>query len=159
MIVALPMHPDEAITAAVEPSALTGEVGAYVLDLRLVRPRSFETGLLGPVRLREGRYLYVGSAYGPGGLRARIARHLRIGKRPRWHIDHLTEHAERIEVIAVPGGRECDVATWLRTLSGVTVPVAGFGSSDCKRCPAHLYFWSSDDPVQTLADGLLGMRR
>ncbi len=40
--------------------------------------------------LKPGFYIYVGSACGPGGLRARISRHL-CGKRKRlhWHIDRI----------------------------------------------------------------------
>jgi Uri superfamily endonuclease len=41
--------------------------------------------------LPAGRYLYCGSAKGPGGLKARLSRHMRRGKSVRWHIDRLTE--------------------------------------------------------------------
>lgn len=116
--------------------------GAYVLDLRLVRPCAFETRLLGPVELPEGRYFYAGSARGPGGLRARVARHLRRNKPLRWHVDYVTRKAQEIAVIAVPGGDECALAARLLALDRISVPLTGFGSSDCNRCPAHLFSWS-----------------
>ncbi len=117
------------------PSAVPG---AYVLVLDLARPCAFETRLLGTIELAPGGYLYCGSARGPGGLRARIARHLRADKALHWHIDHLTRHAAVEDVIALPGRFECELVDRLRALPGVGVPVAGFGSSDCRRCPAHL---------------------
>jgi Uri superfamily endonuclease len=42
--------------------------------------------------LSAGRYFYCGSAKGPGGLRGRLARHMRRGKPVHWHIDQLTEY-------------------------------------------------------------------
>ena len=43
------------------------------------------------VILASGRYIYAGSAYGPGGLKARVSRHMRRAKARRWRIDQLTE--------------------------------------------------------------------
>ncbi len=39
---------------------------------------------------------------------------------------------------AVPGGRECDLLARVLDIPGASVPVPGFGSSDCRACPAHL---------------------
>jgi Uri superfamily endonuclease len=44
-----------------------------------------------PIKLPAGRYLYCGSAKGPGGLKARLSRHTRRGKSVRLHVDQLTE--------------------------------------------------------------------
>lgn len=138
------------ISYAEDPSALTRAPGAYVLDLRLARPCAFETRLLGPVELPAGRYFYVGSARGPGGLRARVARHYRRSKPLRWHVDHLTGKAERIGVIVAPGGDECALAARLLAHDQISVPLAGFGSSDCNRCPAHLFSWSGGGTPKAL---------
>ena len=35
-------------------------------------------------------------------------------------------------------GLECDLASNLMAQQGASVPVPGFGSSDCRRCSAHL---------------------
>ena len=123
---------------AVDPASLPRAPGAYALLLALARPCAFENRLLGPVVLEPGRYLYGGSAWGPGGIRARVARHLRPDKRVRWHIDHLTRECRCLGAFALPGGRECELVARLLPLHGVTSPVRGFGSSDCARCPSHL---------------------
>jgi Uri superfamily endonuclease len=85
-----------------------------------------------------GWYVYAGRAYGPGGLRARIARHLKRSKTLRWHIDHLTSVAATAQAIAVEGGNECAIVGTLIG-SGLFVCTAnGFGASDCTTCPSHL---------------------
>ena len=114
------------------------EPGAYVLLIDLAAPLALEIPQLGAATLAPGRYAYGGNAYGPGGLRARIGRHLRRDKAPRWHVDRLTAAGRVAGVRAVPGGRECALLRELLALPGVSVPVPGFGSSDCRACPAHL---------------------
>jgi Uri superfamily endonuclease len=98
-------------------------------------------GRLGEFRLAPGYYVYVGSAHGSGGLRARIGRHLRRDKRRHWHIDALTNALPVIAVRAAAAGPEQECA-WVRrllALPGASAPVKGFGSSDCHSgCPAHL---------------------
>lgn len=115
--------------------------GAYALALELERPSVFETGVLGRVVLPAGRYLYLGSAWGPGGLRARVGRHFRAGKPLRWHIDHLTRCARLVGAFAVTGERECALVERLRRLPEVAVPLPRFGSTDCAVCPSHLLTW------------------
>lgn len=58
----------------------------------------------------------------------------------RWHIDYLTSVAEEREALLVPSEKniECSLARRLRSLSGVSEPIPGFGSSDC-RCRSHLF--------------------
>ncbi|MFQ5972065.1 MAG: DUF123 domain-containing protein [Alphaproteobacteria bacterium] len=115
---------------------LPSELGAYILVIDLQSPlavRSPRPGLLPP-----GRYAYCGSAYGPGGIRARVRRHLRPVKALRWHVDRLTRHGRIAGVGVLPGGRECELVARLLTTAGARVPMAGLGSSDCPRCPAHL---------------------
>lgn len=92
---------------------------------------------LGNPVLAPGIYVYAGSAFGPGGIRARVMRHLRAGNRPHWHIDHLSGAAECIGVEGFPGRRECAIVAELLS-AGAMVPVTGFGSSDCRTCRAHL---------------------
>ncbi len=112
--------------------------GAYVLALRLVRPLAVAIGGQPAGILETGIYLYAGSARGPGGIRARAARHLRRGKRRYWHIDQLTEAASECAVLPVIGGDECALMRDILALPGARPPMAGFGSSDCARCAAHL---------------------
>tara|TARA_R110000868_G_scaffold46376_14_gene153304 strand:- start:10412 stop:10819 length:408 start_codon:yes stop_codon:yes gene_type:complete len=111
--------------------------GAYALTFRLEKPLTLPVARLNSPALPPGAYVYAGSAFGPGGIRARVARHLRADKKPHWHIDHLSARAECVDVKTYPGGRECDLVAALLE-AGATVPVAGFGSSDCRGCAAHL---------------------
>jgi len=120
------------------PEALPTAGGAYALCLTLAQPVRLSITRLGRPLLQAGTYVYCGSAYGPGGLRARLARHLRRDKRPHWHVDHLLAAATVVDVVAVPGGNECELVAQIAALPGSAFPVPGFGSSDCRRCRAHL---------------------
>ncbi len=112
--------------------------GAYLLVVDLDAPLALDITSLSPAVLAPGRYAYGGSARGPGGIRARVARHLRADKAVRWHVDRLTAAARVVSVFAQPGASECALFARLLATPGVRVPVPGFGSSDCRRCPAHL---------------------
>lgn len=112
--------------------------GAYTLLIRLERDALVRAGSLGDRRFAAGLYVYAGSARGPGGLRARVARHLRRDKRAHWHVDHLLAHGRIVEVAAISGGSECALMQAFAALPGASVPVAGFGATDCRRCAAHL---------------------
>jgi len=125
--------------ASLVPSA----PGTYVLVMRLCPSTEVRVGRLGVFRFPAGWYLYVGSALGLGGLAARLKRHLLRRKRLHWHIDHLLVVAELVEIWwrASPERQECAWARVLGRLPGASVPVPGFGASDC-RCPAHLLYFA-----------------
>lgn len=107
--------------------------GAYLLAIALAEPMTIAR----PVHaiLGAGDYFYAGSAYGPGGLRARISRHMRRAKTCRWHIDQITAVAEIRGAWVLPNGDECELVAWHPALP---MPILGFGSSDCRRCRSHL---------------------
>ncbi len=113
--------------------------GAYQLVLCLPEEVRLEVGSLGVFSFPAGRYVYTGSAM--GGLRARIARHLRREKRLRWHIDYLLTVAQVEQVHLYPSSYrvECELNRQILRQSGAQVVVPGFGSSDC-RCPSHLVY-------------------
>ena len=112
--------------------------GAYVLVVDLARPLTLDIATLTGAVLPAGRYAYCGSARGPGGMRARVGRHQRRDKAMRWHVDRLTGAGRIVAVCAEADGSECDLFARLRAVPGASVPLAGFGSTDCWRCPAHL---------------------
>ncbi|MEW6743860.1 MAG: GIY-YIG nuclease family protein [Planctomycetota bacterium] len=115
--------------------------GTYVLVLELRRARRLAVGGLGSVRFGKGYYLYVGSALGGGGLRARLQHHLAITVHPRWHIDYLRRFARPLEAWISCGGRSSE-AEWVEALEGsppVQAVAPGFGASD-SRCASHLFF-------------------
>jgi Uri superfamily endonuclease len=120
--------------------------GSYALLLHLASPTLLKVGYIGLTPLLPGDYIYTGSARGPGGLAARIGRHLRPPemRRPRWHIDHLTALTPPVALVAcVHGGDEryeCRWAALLGRQPGVSRPIPRFGSSDCA-CPSHLIRW------------------
>lgn len=124
--------------------AVTGNVpaapGTYLLLVALDAQRVLRAGRLGSFVFEAGLYAYAGSAQGPGGLSARVGRHLRAGKAPHWHIDSLTAAGDVVEVWlrASPERLECRWARTLAALPGLSQPVPGFGSSDCA-CRAHLF--------------------
>jgi len=65
--------------------------GTYALILHLSKKlERIEIGKLGRFAFDAGFYVYVGSAFGPGGLKARLQRHLRTDKPLHWHIDLLS---------------------------------------------------------------------
>ena len=53
-------------------------------------------------------------------------------------MDRLTEAAEAMLAIAFAGGHECALLQALLARPRFHAPVAGFGSTDCGACPAHL---------------------
>jgi Uri superfamily endonuclease len=120
--------------------ALTPSPGTYVLVLRSPRSAEAPIGRWGRLAIRRGHYLYVGSAFGAGGVRARVARHCRAAKSKHWHIDYLREFATPIAVwySDAPARLEHRWAAALSRVSGAA-PIPGFGCSDC-RCEAHLFF-------------------
>ncbi len=114
--------------------------GSYLLIMRWAIPATIAIGRLGQFAFAAGTYAYVGSAHGPGGLRARLARHLRAAKKRHWHIDYLVERAPVVAVwVEASAGRlECAWAGALAALPGAEQPAPRFGASDCA-CPAHLF--------------------
>jgi Uri superfamily endonuclease len=122
--------------------------GVYILVLNLPAEETISIGRLGPVCFPAGRYLYTGSAMGPGGLAARVARHCRNQKKLHWHIDYLLASAtvEEIWWQATEERIECRWAVAALSLPGACVPAPRFGASDCT-CPAHLVHLVSPDPA------------
>lgn len=116
------------------------EPGIYALLFSWAQPLSITAGRLGTQVLPPGHYVYVGSARGPGGLAARLERHLRPTKRLHWHVDFLTQKVLPCAVLFTTEThiRECDWVARLLHLPGASCPWPGFGNSDCRRCPGHL---------------------
>jgi Uri superfamily endonuclease len=132
--------------------------GAYVLILQALAPTEVNIGRLGQFTLPAGRYAYLGSAQGPGGLAARLARHARPDKRIHWHIDYVTAVLPLIHVYVLEGHQrlECVWTRRLLALPGARAAVAGFGNGDCRAgCPAHLVRLPDDLSLARLEEILL----
>ena len=130
-------------------SKLRAVRGTYALLILLTTGRRLIVGKLGPREIPKGYYLYLGSAL--NGLEGRLRRHLQRDKKPHWHIDVLT-NAEGVAQIwwsQVEERRECLWAQATLAHPGASIPVPGFGSSDC-RCLTHLVHFSTRSQVQSL---------
>jgi Uri superfamily endonuclease len=129
---------------------MTSDPGTYALLLRADAEQDIEVGALGVMPVEPGTYVYVGSAFGPGGLRARVGRHVRGDGALHWHVDYLraVTTLETVWYTHDPNRRECTWAEILRSLPDATVPLDGFGASDCN-CPAHLARYPSGPSFRT----------
>lgn len=125
------------------PAHFPQEPGTYILILRSDIHASVRIGQLGWLTIEPGYYLYVGSALGPGGLRARLNRHLRGTSRPHWHLDYLRHYVNPVAIWlqATETRLEHHWASGLAQTQHLIIALARFGASDC-RCPSHLFFTS-----------------
>ncbi len=156
------------------PPDWPAEPGDYVLVWWLAETwPDVPVGRLGTVDLAHGTWVYVGSARGPGGLRARIARHQRPDKPRHWHIDHLTAVLPKPRVIVLPEATgdplrlECRIvqcsACWTSAASRRPSPAsaaatvmrlarrtccATAGASNWARCGAGAWTRAADAPPQ-----------
>lgn len=121
-----------------------------MLVLFLNKSQTLAVGRLGELVFQAGYYLYVGNAFGSGGLAGRLRHHLTSPKR-HWHIDSLRAVAQLQGVWLREGSqiRECQWAAELAKLPHLIRPHRGFGSSDCG-CPSHLFYCSDREALSTV---------
>lgn len=133
--------------------------GSYILVLKVDQPIvGLRIGRLGCFDFAPGFYLYVGSAFGSGGLEARLAYHRRRQKaRPHWHIDYLRAAARLYEAwtVSSPERLECRWCGALGQSPALRIPVLHFGSRDTG-CPAHLFYTPSAPGSDLLTRIILG---
>ena len=112
-------------------------------------------GKLGKLPITPGYYVYIGSAFGSGGVRARVAHHCRTSHKPRWHIDYLRAQLELIEIWYThdPRPREAEWVTYLQAMAGVFQPMRGFGASD-SRHTSHLFHSNKRPTVELFREML-----
>lgn len=122
--------------------------GTYILIASLRQATSLGIGRLGICYLAPGFYAYVGSALGPGGLRARLRHHLESAAEPHWHIDYLLAHAEPVAIWCAVSDRKLEraLAQVLEKSPGYCMPIPRFGSSDYRRSRASHLFYSRHRP-------------
>ena len=116
--------------------------GLYLLLMKLERAKTITVGKLGSFTFEPGFYVYVGSAWGPGGIEARVRRHIRRarqgGGKLHWHLDYLLPHVDELKAISLPGETdECGLADALAAALKAERFPPGFGAGDC-RCAGHL---------------------
>ncbi|WP_236725602.1 GIY-YIG nuclease family protein [Candidatus Reidiella endopervernicosa] len=118
--------------------------GAYRLTLQLDQAATITVGRLGSFAFKAGQYAYIGSA--KRALSKRVARHQRLAAKKsgklHWHIDYLMSHPDchMIKQELFEAGKECEISAAMARRRGVTIPVEGFGATDCRAgCKTHLY--------------------
>lgn len=126
--------------------------GTYIVLLYLSRKKRIRIGRLGEFQFLKGYYAYVGSAFGPGGLGARLRHHANLAERPHWHVDYFRKEALVAGMFFQEdcNRREHAWAKYLLGMNGASPAVAGFGSSDCN-CSAHLIYF----PKKSLLSNLM----
>ena len=127
---------------------LPEEKGTYVLIANLGELKRLRIGSLGEFDVIPGSYAYVGSAFGSGGLEARIHHHLASTAEPHWHIDYLLGAATPIEVWFTTARRKLEHhwADLLEKAAKFRMPIPRFGSSDYHRSRASHLFYSKRPP-------------
>jgi Uri superfamily endonuclease len=118
----------------------------YQLQIHVAQPLRLNIGALGEHVFPAGNYVYTGSA--KRNFEARIARHLRYDKKIRWHIDYLlTAPGVTVTHVIRSDENECQ----LNQATPGTIPIRGFGASDCRAgCHSHLkYLGDNPRPVQS----------
>ncbi len=120
--------------------------GTYGLLMRSARPGRLRVGSAGQLALKPGLYLYLGSAFGPGGLGARLGRHTTRSKSKHWHIDYLRPRTSLICAFFSTSSERLEHlwASRILALPEAEIPLTRFGASDC-RCPSHLFFFPACD--------------
>ncbi len=113
--------------------------GTYALILQSNSKATVQIGQWGKLVIEPSYYIYVGSAFGPGGVRARVLRHFRQAKAKHWHIDYLREFTNPVYAWCNYGSIHLE-HEWAQLFSNManTFSIKGFGCSDCK-CHTHLF--------------------
>jgi Uri superfamily endonuclease len=131
--------------------------GTYLLIFHLATTLSqVPIGRLGRFDFNNGYYLYIGSAFGSGGLPARLAHHQqRTRTNPHWHLDYLRPYLRLQEAWSVACALRME-PIWCMALAAIprlTTPIRGFGASDSP-CPAHLFYATDYPGPRTLSHSL-----
>jgi Uri superfamily endonuclease len=128
---------------------LPDEKGTYVLLASVSQVKRIKIGQLGRFEIVPGFYAYVGSAFGAGGLCARIGHHLESTAAPHWHIDYLRQVAQPVEVWYTTADQKLEHywADLLEKAPQFRVPISSFGSSDYRRSRSSHLFYSKRRPA------------
>jgi len=130
--------------------------GSYIIVTGVFRAFEKDVGAMGRIRFNKGFYYYTGSALGKGGIRKRVTRYLVLNNKIpfeksgmkrtpniHWHIDYLLSERDSTITSMFFSSKltECGLVNDIKNHTVTTVPIPGFGSSDCRNgCPAHLLY-------------------
>ncbi len=130
---------------------LPSQTGTYCLTFHCTILSQVTVGKLGTYQIVPGYYCYVGSAFGRGGLKSRIERHLKVNKRNHWHLDYIRPYFEPVEICYTTDSikREHQWSKLLLKDIYSSIPINKFGSSDC-HCPTHLFYYKVKPQIKKL---------
>ncbi len=118
---------------------MKAQSGTYAVILGAKEQKQIQIGRLRLLDIKIGYYIYIGSAFGPGGIKARVSRHFRK-KKAHWHIDYLTESIKlQAAWLSYNGDRLEHIWANLLENNNDYSSIKGFGCSDCK-CYSHLFY-------------------
>lgn len=133
--------------------------GIYILVIEVSKNVFISIGKKSVYDFKKGKYLYVGSALGPGknALENRINRHLKNSnpnkeenkndKSFHWHIDYLLDNEntniEKVFYKEIKNPKKQDKEKECKTAEKIEKSlkpklIKNFGSTDCK-CKSHLF--------------------
>lgn len=123
---------------------IINDSGIYILEIYLSKPITITR--FPKVIFKKGFYYYTGSAQ--RSLIKRVERHFRKDKKTHWHIDYITSHSDSIVtsswlIFGKTKSYECSFNNNLLNTFSLTIPVKGFGNSDCFTCDSHLLYSST----------------
>jgi len=127
--------------------------GGYAIIIRIEKNIKIEL-FKKNIDVKPGFYVYIGSACGPGGLRARILRHLKRTKKIRWHIDKITSNINA-KVIIIIYSDKVQGNSFERKVSSCLFRkgldyIEKFGSTDDKENISHLFYSKYLDKLSLL---------
>lgn len=125
--------------------------GNYILQLILEKGKEIAVGKSKNQFFESGYYLYIGSAFGGGGVKSRLDRHLRSEKKLHWHIDYLLLETKIVSAwfILLDYSIEHKIAAEFIATKNFKVGMNRFGSGDCN-CVSHLFFSKKKMSLQTV---------
>jgi len=126
---------------------IPNEPGVYTLILGLDTDTQIVTKAK-MFSLREGLYVYVGSAL--SGLRRRLVRYVKGPARKHWHIDYLLDKAILIAVVYSTTRQreprpELVLSREFEKQIDLFEPIPGFGCTDLRKVKSNLYRYRNSD--------------
>jgi Uri superfamily endonuclease len=141
------------------PDDIPALPGTYLLVFTATAKLSITVGRLGRLELVPGCYIYIGSAFGPGGLRARVKHHCAISHRPHWHLDYVRPQLCLQQVWYSIATHRLEHA-WAESMyytMQMQIPLPGLGASDCQ-CHTHFYYTAERPDNKILHNALNGIK-
>ena len=132
------------------------KTGHYALLLYLSQNEQLTIGKLGSFEFAVGWYIYIGSAFGAGGLTGRLKHHFKLAEKPHWHIDYF-RHVAQISEVWLSPSEERQEEAWVDvvlSIPGAMILVDGFGASDSSQDSHLIYF----DVQPTMEDFAVAVR-